>query len=98
MVPSGTCLERALELAETIAALPQPAIRTDLEAAERGWGRPLEEGLRIEAECFNRLLAEPEILEGLRRFNERDHPDREPDASALDARVAPRLALRCRPW
>jgi enoyl-CoA hydratase len=75
VVPSGTCLERALELAETIAALPQPAIRTDLEAAERGWGRPLDEGLRIEAECFNRLLAEPEILEGLRRFNERDHPD-----------------------
>ncbi len=35
------------------------------------------EGLRIEAECFNRLLGEPEILEGLRRFNERDHPDRE---------------------
>jgi crotonobetainyl-CoA hydratase len=77
VVASGTCLERALELAETIAALPQPAIRTDLEAAERGWGRPLDEGLRIEAECFNRLLSEPEILEGLRRFNERDHPDRE---------------------
>ena len=76
VVPSGTCLERALELAEEIAALPQPAIRTDLEAAERGWGRPLEEGLRIEAECFNRLLGEPEIVEGVRRFNERDHPDR----------------------
>ena len=43
----------------------------------RGWGRPLEEGLRIEAECFNRLLGTPEILEGLRRFNERDHPDLE---------------------
>ena len=42
----------------------------------RASGRPLDEGLRIEAECFNRLLAEPEILEGLRRFNERDHPDR----------------------
>ena len=56
VVPGGTCLDRALELAEEIAALPQPAIRTDLEAAERGWGRPLEEGLLIEAECFNRLL------------------------------------------
>lgn len=75
VVPSGTCLDRALELAATIAALPQPAIRTDLEAAERGWGRPLPEGLRIEAECFNRLLGEPEIVEGVRRFNERDHPD-----------------------
>jgi len=79
VVPSGTCLDRALELADSIAALPQPAIRTDLEAAERGWGRPLDEGLRIEAECFNRLLAGPEILEGLRRFNERDHPDRDPE-------------------
>ncbi len=64
VVPGGTCLERALELAETIAALPQPAIRTDLEAAERGWGRPLDEGLRIEAECFNRLLGQPEIVAG----------------------------------
>jgi enoyl-CoA hydratase len=41
----------------------------------RGFGRPLDEGLRIEAECFNRLLETPEMLEGLRRFNERDHPD-----------------------
>ena len=76
VVPTGTCVERALELAERIAALPQPAIRTDKEAAVRGFGRPLDEGLRIEAECFNRLLNEPEILEGLRQFNERDHPDR----------------------
>lgn len=34
----------------------------------------------IEAECFNRLFSEPEnkaeLVEGLRRFNERDHPDR----------------------
>jgi enoyl-CoA hydratase len=78
VVPSGTCLERAIELAERIAALPQPAIRTDKEAAVRGFGRPLDEGLRIEAECFNRLLDTPEIQEGLRRFNERDHPDRVP--------------------
>ena len=78
VVPSGTCVERALELAERIAALPQPAIRTDKEAAVRGFGRPLDEGLRIEAECFNRLIHQPEIQEGLRRFNERDHPDRVP--------------------
>ena len=76
VVPSGTCVDRALELAERIAALPQPAIRTDKEAAVRGFGEPLDEGLRIEAECFNRLLDQPEILEGLRQFNERDHPDR----------------------
>ncbi|HEU4422325.1 MAG TPA: enoyl-CoA hydratase-related protein [Pilimelia sp.] len=75
VVPSGTCRTRARELAHQIAALPQPAIRTDIEAAVRGSGRPLDEGLRIEAECFNRLIDTPELAEGLRRFNERDHPD-----------------------
>jgi enoyl-CoA hydratase len=76
VVPRGTCRARARELAHAIAALPQPAIHTDKEAVLRGAGRPLEEGLRIEAECFDRLLDGTEMLEGLRRFNERDHPDR----------------------
>ena len=76
VVPSGTCRARARALAHEIAALPQPAIRTDKEAAVRGFGRPLAEGLRIEAECFTRSIFDPETVEGLRRFNERDHPDR----------------------
>jgi enoyl-CoA hydratase/carnithine racemase len=76
VVPRGTCRARAVELAHAIVALPQPAIHTDKEAAVRGFGRPLDEGLRIEAECFNRLLDGVEMAEGLRRFNERDHPDR----------------------
>jgi enoyl-CoA hydratase len=75
IVPSGQALPRAQELAHRIAQLPQPAIRTDKEAATRGFGRPLDEGLRIEAACFNTLINGTEILEGLRRFNERDHPD-----------------------
>ncbi len=82
VVPSGTSLERAVELAQFIATLPQPAIHADKEAVVRGFGQDLREGLRIEAECFNRLLGRPdsraELMEGLRRFNERDHPDRIP--------------------
>jgi enoyl-CoA hydratase len=93
VVPSGTCLQRAVELAHRIAALPQPAIRTDHEAVVRGFGRPLDEGLRIEAECFNRLLETPEILEGLRQFNERDHPDRDGSTDALTPGISrPRSA------
>jgi enoyl-CoA hydratase len=88
VVPTGTSLERAMALAERIAALPQPAIHTDKEAVARGFGRPLDEGLRIEAECFNRLLDTPEIQEGLRRFNERDHPDRAPGGDAATPRLA----------
>ena len=83
VTPSGRCLERALELAEEIAALPQPAIRTDKEAAVRGSGRPLDEALRIEAECFNKLLQTPEIAEGVRQFVERDHPDRTPGGGGV---------------
>lgn len=88
VVPSGTCRQRAMELARDIAALPQPAIRTDKEAAVRGFGHPLAEALRIEAECFNRLLGDPEVVEGLRRFNERDHPDRRRDAAPATRGIA----------
>jgi len=79
IVPRGKSLERALELAGFICTLPQPALRTDKEAAVRGFGRPLEEGLRIEAECFNKSIQDPATLEGLRQFIQRDHPDRRPD-------------------
>ena len=80
VVPRGESLGRAVELAHFISALPQPAIHADKEAAIRGFGQDLREGLRIEAECYNRLLTNPdsqaEFVDGLRRFNERDHPDR----------------------
>ncbi|MNE53232.1 putative enoyl-CoA hydratase echA8 [compost metagenome] len=80
VVPKGRSLERAMELAKFLCALPQPAMCGDKEAAIRGYGQPLSEGLRIEAECFNRSIHQPETREGLRRFLERDHPDRRSDA------------------
>ena len=83
VTPTGGCLPRAIELAEELAALPQPAMRTDKEAAVRGFGRPLDEGLMIEAQCFNKLLETPEIADGIRKFVERDHPDRQPDGGAV---------------
>lgn len=76
VVPSGTCVERAVALGHFISGLPQPAIRTDKEAAVRGYGRDLDEGLLIEARAFNRSIGDPATLEGLRQFSERDHPDR----------------------
>jgi len=90
VVPTGEALPRAQELAHDIAALPQPAIRTDKEAAARGFGTPLDEGLRIEAACFNRLIGDPQMEEGLRRFVERDHPDREAGDPATHGISRPR--------
>ncbi len=83
VTPSGHCVERALELAGQIASLPQPALRTDLEATMSGFGRPLEEGLAVEARCFDRLLTEPELRDGADRFVSRDHPDRVAGAPPL---------------
>ena len=52
VVPRGKALERAVELAHEIAALPQGAIRSDKETILRGVGRTLEDRLRIEAEML----------------------------------------------
>jgi len=74
VVPKGKGLERAIDLAEFIASLPQDAIRTDKEAALRGFGESLAEGLRIEAECFNRLPLAA-MVAGAGRFMRKEHPD-----------------------
>lgn len=79
VVPKGKSLDRALEIARHICSLPQPAIRTDKEAAVRGFGESLDEGLRIEAEKFLDSIYEPETLEGLKQFINREHPDRQYD-------------------
>jgi enoyl-CoA hydratase len=50
VVPEGKALERALELAHEIAALPQGAIRSDKETMVRNVGRTYEEQLRTELE------------------------------------------------
>ena len=79
VVPKGQSLPRAIELAEFLCTLPQPAIRSDKEAAIRGFGESLDEGLRIEAEKFLDSIEAPETTEGLKQFNKRLHPDRRYD-------------------
>jgi enoyl-CoA hydratase len=48
VVAAGTHLERALELAEAIAAFPQETMLADRRAAIEGAGLPLAEGLALE--------------------------------------------------
>ncbi|HJM49565.1 MAG TPA: enoyl-CoA hydratase/isomerase family protein [Alphaproteobacteria bacterium] len=52
VVPQGKAYARALELAKSIAQLPQGALRSDKETVVRGIGRTLEERLRIETEMM----------------------------------------------
>jgi enoyl-CoA hydratase len=50
VVPDGRHLERALEIAEGLAAFPQDTMLADRRAAIEGLGMPLEEGLALEAQ------------------------------------------------
>lgn len=79
VVPEGEALKRALELAQFISELPQPAIVSDKEAAYRGFGESLDEGLKIEANKFLDSIVDPATQKGLEQFNKRLHPDRQYD-------------------
>jgi enoyl-CoA hydratase/carnithine racemase len=52
----GKHLDRALELAETIASFPQETMLADRQAAIQGFGQPLADGLALEAKLGNQVL------------------------------------------
>jgi enoyl-CoA hydratase len=62
----GKHLERALELAERIAAFPQETMLADRRAAIEGFGLPLAEGLELERRYGQEVLQI--ALEGASRF------------------------------
>jgi enoyl-CoA hydratase len=71
VVEPGEHLTAARQLAEQLAAYPQGAMRTDKQAAVRGWGLPLEEALRTETALGMTQIRSPETAEGIRRFRSR---------------------------
>jgi enoyl-CoA hydratase len=76
VVPAGGHLERALEVAREIAALPQGAIRSDKETMVRNVGRPYEQQLRTEAEmCLSMFMRRDSHAIGARAFKEGKAPE-----------------------
>lgn len=67
----GQVLEEAQTLAAKIAAYPQGSLRSDKQAAARGWDLPLEEGLRVECQLGMPHTRSRETGEGLQRFQNR---------------------------
>jgi enoyl-CoA hydratase len=75
IVPRDKLMERAQELAQAICELPQGAIRSDKETVMRSWGRPTEEGLRIEAElASSMMMRQDRHSEGASAFIEKRKP------------------------
>ncbi|MEH7308529.1 enoyl-CoA hydratase-related protein [Neobacillus drentensis] len=68
MVETNNLLDRALELAHQMASYPQGSLRSDKQAAVRGWGLPLEEALRIECQLGMPHTKSEETWQGLTNF------------------------------
>ena len=67
IVPDGTVLFRAKELAHELAALPQAAMRADRLSAYLQHDKDLDEALLVELELGSRALAE--AVQGAARFS-----------------------------
>jgi enoyl-CoA hydratase len=66
VVPAGAHLTRALEMAEGLAAFPQETMLADRRAALEGFGRPLADGLALEAQAGPMVFAD--AVAGAARF------------------------------
>ena len=75
VVPHAKLMEKATELAETIAANGPIAVRKIKEAVRRTSGRPLEEAFAIENECARDVMRSEDAKEGPRAFMEKRKPN-----------------------
>ncbi|HEX2070663.1 MAG TPA: crotonase/enoyl-CoA hydratase family protein [Thermoleophilaceae bacterium] len=66
VVPPGAHVDRALQMAEALAAFPQLTMLADRRAAIEGLAIPLEDGLRLEAKSGQATFAD--AVAGANRF------------------------------
>ncbi|MEE2938829.1 MAG: enoyl-CoA hydratase-related protein [Planctomycetota bacterium] len=74
VAPRADLGEAAAELADTIAGNGPVAVRAAKEAIDRGTEAPIEEGLEIEARCYEKVLPTTDRLEALAAFAEKRRP------------------------
>lgn len=71
---SGKLRETALEVAEQIARNGPVAVRAAKAAIDTGSELPIQEGLEVEARCYERVLPTQDRLEALAAFAEKRKP------------------------
>ncbi len=74
VLPLGELMDAALELALRIAANSPAAVQQAKRSARMGIELPLEAGIEIEIECYQRMVDHPDRYEGVDAFNERRPP------------------------
>ena len=75
VTPDGAALTRALELAQSIAGMPQLAVRAILDVVEAGADAPMETALLLERKAFQLLFDSHDQKEGMRAFLEKRPPE-----------------------
>ena len=70
----GAALARALELAESISAMPPLAVQAILEMVDMGPDAPLDVALLLERRAFQLLFDSEDQVEGMRAFLEKRSP------------------------
>ena len=74
VVPSAQTVEAALELADSIAAMPPLAVRAAKRSVLAAADLSLSAGLRAERAAFFELFATEDQREGMRAFMEKRSP------------------------
>jgi enoyl-CoA hydratase len=67
IVPDGTALQAAIDLAEQLAAFPQTCMRLDRASSIEQWGLPIDQALELEAE-YGRDSLRAGAAQGAGRF------------------------------
>jgi enoyl-CoA hydratase len=70
LVPTGTALDAALELAEQLAAFPRRCLRADRASVLAQWSLPEDEALRRETRGGLEVIRSGETRTGASRFAE----------------------------
>jgi enoyl-CoA hydratase len=74
VVPAASLMGEAIKVAETIAAMSQPALLAAKEAVNRSFETSLAEGVRFERRVFHALFATKDRKEGMAAFIEKRPP------------------------
>ncbi|MBL90709.1 MAG: enoyl-CoA hydratase [Myxococcales bacterium] len=75
LVPAGEALKAAQDLASEVAACAPIAVQSAKAAIQGGLGVGMEEGLLLEARCYEVTLYTDDRNEGLRAFAEKRKPN-----------------------
>lgn len=73
--PPGQLLAVAREIADAIAANSPAAVQQAKRSAKMGLEQPIEQAIEIELECYQKMVAHPDRVEGVAAYNERRTPN-----------------------